>query len=64
MITALPNISDTSRYTATQLAELLEVSTETIRRYRVAGALKARMNRANRRFFFTGKDVKRFWQIL
>lgn len=64
MVTELPRIADTSRYTATQLAELLGVSTETIRRYRVSGALRARMNRANKRYFYTGAEIKRFWQIL
>lgn len=64
MVTTLPTISDDSKFTATALATMLDVSTETIRRYRISGKLKARMSRANGRYFFTGREIKRFWQIL
>lgn len=64
MATDIPLISDTSRWTPTQAAKLLGVSTETIRRYRVSGNLRAKVSRVNGRYFFTGRELKRFFSCL
>lgn len=61
MTAELPAVNKTGKYSATKTAELLGVSVRTIANYRHSGLLKAKVSRANNRYYFTDEEIIRFW---
>lgn len=56
-----PRVPDTSRYSTTEVAKMLEVSVDTIRRHTRAGFLRCGYWRHNGRRFYTGREIKRYF---
>lgn len=54
------NLSKTARYTPTEVAEMLGCTVKTVGNYRQRGQLKARVNRFNGRYYYTGEELMRF----
>ena len=54
----------TARYSASQVAEILGCTIRTIANYRLSGKLKARVNRHNGRYYYTGEELHRFWRTM
>lgn len=60
MTSIQPTINPTARYNESQAAQLLEVTTRTIRRWRALGHLKSMPQPANtNRVYFKGIDLIR-----
>ena len=64
MIGDLTTLPKTARYSATECARLLGCTVRTIANYRIAGKLRARVNRNNGRYYYTGAELQRFWRIM
>lgn len=60
----LMTLPRTARYSATQVAELLGCTIRTIANYRLSGKLRARVNRMNGRYYYTGEELQRFWRAM
>ncbi|MBQ5819073.1 MAG: helix-turn-helix domain-containing protein, partial [Bacteroides sp.] len=48
----------------TQVAEILGCTIRTIANYRLSGKLRARVNRHNGRYYYTGEELHRFWRTM
>lgn len=57
-------IPKTARFSATQVAEMLGCTIRTIANYRLSGKLRARVNRHNGRYYYTGEELHRFWRTM
>lgn len=64
MTIELGNIAKTGKYSATAVAKLLGVTVRTVANYRLTGKLKAKVNRHNNRYYFTGEELIRFWRTV
>lgn len=56
------NISDRSRYSSKQAAQLLKISRSTLKKYTDLGDIKCEFYKHNGRRFYTGYDIKKFWK--
>lgn len=61
MIQDEPKVADTSRYSITEVANILQMDVSTIRRLTHSGHIKCGYWRHNGRKFYTGRDIKRFF---
>ena len=57
-----PNVAKTARYSLEETAQLLGVHPNTVIRYVKAGKLRYGVRRTNRRKFYTGMEILRFWR--
>lgn len=57
-----PKISDAARLPIGQAAELLGISRDTLRKHTNSGYIRCNFNRVNKRRFYTGKELKRYWR--
>ncbi len=57
-----PKISDTAKVPIGKAAELLEISRNTLRRHTDNGYIRCGYNRVNKRRFYTGAEIKRYWR--
>lgn len=57
-----PNIPDKARMPIGRAAELLGISRDTLRIHTTNGLIKCGFNRANKRKFYTGAELKRYWR--
>jgi predicted site-specific integrase-resolvase len=62
MTTTEPDVQDNGRYTVTQAAKALDVSTKTIQRHTDSGALKCIIHKATGRKLSTGLVLKKWWR--
>ena len=62
MVNILPDIPDEGRYSAREAAKHLGVHYNSITTYAKEGKLKFGIRRSNRRKFYTGFEIKRFWK--
>lgn len=60
MIPTEPQVSDSGKYTITQTAEALEVSTKTISRHITKGLINPIIGKRTKTKLFTGKEIKRY----
>lgn len=61
---AIDDIAKNGQYTIKEVAEILHVHRNTVRRYVVSGALRCRYRRGNSRPFFMGSDLIMFCKAL
>lgn len=62
-MTALePNVKPEGRYSSRETAELLGISCETLRLWKIKGKIKYRLRRANVRPFYLGRDILACWK--
>ena len=57
-----PKLSDTARVPIGKAAEILGISRDTLRNHTNNGYVKCGYNRINKRRFYTGKELKRYWR--
>ena len=62
MVNLCPNVADDSRFPIGEAAALLGVSRGALRRYTDEGVIKCGRYRANKRRFYKGSELKRFWR--
>lgn len=62
MINKLPPLDDEMRYTPTELAKMLHISTSTLRGYAAAGIIQYSINIANNRRVYTAQQIRNFWK--
>ncbi|MGV8092492.1 MAG: helix-turn-helix domain-containing protein [Mangrovibacterium sp.] len=63
MITSLePNAVDTGRYSQNETCEILGISRVTLWSHTNAGLIKFGIRKSNRRKFYTGFEIKRYWK--
>lgn len=62
MIATEPKVAQTARYSLEETAELLGVHPNTVIRYVKSGKLRYGVRRTNRRKFYTGFEILRFWR--
>ena len=60
MIPTEPEVADTGRYTITQTAEALKVSTKTISRHILNGLINPIIGKRTKIKLFSGKEIKRY----
>lgn len=61
MVAVKPDICPTGRYSITEIAELLQVSKQTVSNWMADGRLPFGIRRANNRRFAKGQDVLNIW---
>jgi len=61
MTTTEPNVSETGRYPIGETAKLLGLNRTTVWRHVELGNIKPGTRKSNDRKFFTGREIKRFW---
>lgn len=57
-----PQIPDNARLPIGKAAKLLGISRETLRTHTENNYIKCGWNRANKRRFYTGAELKRYWR--
>lgn len=57
-----PQIPDTARLPIGQAAEVLGISRDTLRIHTENGFIRCGFNRVNKRKFYTGSELKRYWR--
>jgi len=57
-----PEVADNGRYTVTQAAKALEVSTKTINRRTDSRDLKCTIHKATGKKLYSGSELKKFWR--
>ena len=62
MVNIEPQISDSARYTVTEVAALLQLHRNTIRDLAESRMLKYKLSPRNGRKYFLGREIKRFWR--
>lgn len=62
MTPEIPNVTLNGRYSIGDIAKLLEVHRNTVRRWLDAGLMKAGIRRTNNRNFVEGREIIRFWK--
>lgn len=62
MTSAEPKIPKAGQFSIKETAEILGASRTTIWRWTKMGYLKAKYHRVNKRPFFTGDEIIRFWK--
>lgn len=62
MTSERPDVTKDGRYSLKDTAELLSISTMTIRRHTKAGLLECGRWPHNGRVFYTGKEILRYWR--
>jgi len=61
MIATQPEVEPTGRYSVSDTAKKLAVSTRTIYRYIELGTIKAQYRKINNKPFVTGLEIVRIW---
>ena len=61
MTATQPQVTPTGRYSVSDTATHLGVSTRTVQRYIAAGDMKAQTRKANSKRFVTGTEIIRVW---
>lgn len=64
MVNTLENVVKTGKYTATQTAQLLSISIRTLSNYRRAGKIKAKVSKLNNRYYYTGEEIIRTFNMM
>lgn len=57
-----PQVSDSGRYSIEQAAAVLGIHRNTLRRHTQDGFIKCSFRRTNKRRFYTGSEIKRYWK--
>lgn len=57
-----PNIPDTAKVPIGKAANILGISRDTLRNHTYNGHIKCGYNRINKRRFYTGRELKRYWK--
>lgn len=57
-----PNIVTNAKYSISEVAEILEVTTATINRWTANGMIHAGRRRVNGRRYWTGAEILRAWR--
>lgn len=61
MVTEIPDVADTGRYSIKETADILGVCKRSVENYLKSGYLKCHRRRQNGHRFITGKEIKRFY---
>ena len=62
MVHEEPTCGDTARFSTTDAANLLGIHRNTLRLHTKAGHIKCGYNRVNRRPFYLGREIRRYWR--
>lgn len=62
MVTDVPVVSPTSRYTITETCLLLGVHRNTLRKYTETGKIKSGTRMGTAKRFYLGSEILKFWQ--
>jgi predicted site-specific integrase-resolvase len=62
MTTTEPIVSDSGRYPTMEACEILKISYKTLIKYTDQGAIKCGIRKSNKRKFYTGSEIKKFWK--
>ena len=62
MIPTEPKVALTARYSLEETAQILGVHPNTVIRYAKQGKIRFGIRRTNRRKFYTGQEILRFWR--
>lgn len=61
MVVSCPDVADSARFTIGKAAEVLGIHRGTLREHAKQGFIKYGINRQNKRKFFKGSEIKRYW---
>lgn len=62
MVTEMPVVSPTSRYTITETCNLLGIHRNSLRKYTDTGRIKCGTRIGTAKRFYLGSEIIRFWQ--
>lgn len=61
MTTIEPDVRINGRYPIGKAAEILGISRTTLRKHTEAGYIRCRFSKINKRRFYTGQELVRYW---
>lgn len=64
MTATIPIINDTDQLSVKQAAAILGIHRSTLHRHTEEGLIKCSYRRSSGRRYYTGKEIKRYWQFL
>ena len=62
MVTEMPEVNPTSRYSVTETCRLLGIHKNSLRKYTITGRIKAGTRMSTAKKFYLGSEILKFWQ--
>ena len=62
MVTEMPEVTPSSRYTVMETCRLLGIHKNSLRKYTLTGRIKAGTRMSTAKKFYLGSEILKFWQ--
>lgn len=63
MVNTKPQIPDTANYSISEASQILNISRTTLLRHTNDGFVRCKFRKQNKRKFYTGAELKRYWSL-